>query len=120
METYETLSEAMISLKKTGYDQDFNLHADWIESSDSVVKLRPEEFHVDQVHRFEGMTNPDDSAVLYAISTSNGHRGLLVDAYGAYSEALSPVMIEKLRIDKYTDRAAEHRSAEKVKASVKK
>ncbi len=32
--------------------------------------------------------------------------------YGAYADALSPVMIEKLRIDKHTDRAAEHRSAE--------
>jgi len=118
METYETLSEAMISLKKSGYDQDFNLHSDWIESSDAIVKFKPEEFHVDQVHRFEGMTNPDDSAVLYAISTSKGVRGLIVDAYGAYADALSPVMIEKLRIDKHTDRSAEQRSAEKVKPQV--
>jgi hypothetical protein len=120
METYETLSEAMIALKKSGYDQDFNLHADWIETSDSIVKLRPEEFHIDKVYRFEGMTNPDDSAVLYAVSSSKGIRGLIVDAYGAYSDALSPVMIEKLKIDHHTDRAAEHRSAEKVKGSVKK
>jgi hypothetical protein len=115
MDTFETLSEAMIALKKSGYDQDFNLHSEWIESSGGLVKFKPEEFHIDEVHRFEGMTSPDDSAVLYAISTSRGMRGLLVDAYGAYADALSPIMIDKLRIDKHTDRSAEHRSAEKVK-----
>ena len=115
MDTFETLSEAMMALKKSGYSEDFNLHADWIESSGGLVKFKPEEFHVDEVHRFEGMTSPDDSAVLYAVSTSRGVRGLLVDAYGAYADALSPVMIEKLRIDKHTDRSAERRSADEVK-----
>ena len=119
MDTFETLSEAMIALKQSGYNVDFNIQSDRIESSDSKYKLKPEEFHVDEVHRFEGMTNPDDSAVLYAISSSKGVKGLLVDAYGAYSEAISPTMIDKLRIDANTDRSAEHRSAEKVKRSVK-
>ena len=119
MDTFDTLSEAMIALKGSGYNVDFNIHADRIESADAKYKFKPEEFHVDEVHRFEGMTNPDDSAVLYAISSSKGVKGLLVDAYGAYSEALSPTMINKLRIDGNTDRSAEHRSAEKVKKSVK-
>ena len=119
MDTFETLSEAMIALKKSGYNVDFNIHSDRIESSDAKYKIKPEEFHVDTVHRFEGMTSPDDSAILYAISTSKGLKGLLVDAYGAYSEALTPVMIEKLRIDSNTSTSAEHRSAEKVKKSVK-
>jgi len=119
MDTFDTLSEAMIALKRSGYNVDFNIQTDRIESSDAKYKFKPEEFHVDEVHRFEGMTNPDDSAVLYAISSSKGVKGLLVDAYGAYSEALSPTMINKLRIDGNTDRSAEHRSAEKVKKSVK-
>lgn len=119
MDTFDTLSEAMIDLKKSGYTVDFNVHSDRIESADAQFTLKPEEFHVDEVHRFEGMTSPDDSAVLYAISSSKGVKGLLVDAYGAYSEALSPTMIDKLRIDANTDRSAEHRSAEKVKRSVK-
>jgi hypothetical protein len=119
MDTFETLSEAMIALKKSGYDVDFNIHSDRIESSDAKYKLKPEEFHVDELHRFEGMTNPDDSAILYAISSSKGIKGLLVDAYGAYSDALTPTMINKLRVDANTDRSAEHRSAEKVKKSVK-
>jgi hypothetical protein len=36
-------------------------------------------------HRFEGMSDPDDSSVVYALEASNGLKGLLVDAYGAYA-----------------------------------
>jgi hypothetical protein len=116
MKTYETLSEAMIALKASGYKDDLKLGADSIECQSRNVRLRPEDFHVDQVHRFEGMTNPDDSAVMYAISSPKGVKGLLVDAYGAYAESISPAMIDKLRIDGRTGRVAEQRSAEEIKA----
>src|ERR1044071_6166465 len=99
MKTFETLSKAIQGLKKDGYEYDFNLHPDVIECSDKQQKFAPSEFHVDAVYRFEGMTNPDDSSVLYAISASAGLKGLLVDAYGAYAESLSPEMIKKLTID---------------------
>jgi len=103
MKTYETLSEAITGLKKNGYIHDFNLHPEWIECLPLQLVLGPSEFHVDEVHRFEGMTDPDDSAVLYAISSPTGAKGVIVDAYGAYSGSLSPTMIKKLRIDSKTD-----------------
>ena len=99
MKTYETLTEAMDSLKKRGYSEDFNLHHEWIECPKLDLRLKPEEFHVDEVHRFEGMNSPDDSEVLFAISSTAGHKGLLTDAYGVYAESLSTAMINKLRID---------------------
>ena len=95
--------EAMMALKARGYAEDFNLHADWIECPRMDIKLRPEEFHIDEVHRYEGMTSPDDSSVLYAISSTRGIKGLLVDAYGAYSESISREMINKLTIDARTE-----------------
>ncbi|HEY3403320.1 MAG TPA: phosphoribosylpyrophosphate synthetase [Ohtaekwangia sp.] len=100
MKTYETLSEAIRSLKSKGYDQDFNLHPEWIECTPLNLRLKPAEFHVDEVHRFEGMTNPDDSSVLYAVSSSSGLKGLLVDAYGAYAEGISQDMLARLKVDK--------------------
>ncbi len=101
MKTFETLSEAITDLKKRGYSGDFNLHPEWIECPPMNLKLKPTEFHVDEVHRFEGATDPDDSAVLYAIS-SNEIKGILVDAYGAYSGSLSNEMINRLKIDRDT------------------
>ncbi|MEO7991660.1 MAG: phosphoribosylpyrophosphate synthetase [Chryseolinea sp.] len=102
METFETLSQAITSLTAKGYNNDFNLHPDWIECAPLNVKFKPEEFHIDEVHRFEGMTNPDDSSVLYAISSTSGIKGLLVDAYGVYAESISKSMIDRLQIDKNT------------------
>lgn len=103
MKNFETLTEALADLKARGYVNDFNLHPEWIECAPLSVKLSPSAFHVDEFYRFEGMTNPDDSAILFAISSSDGLKGVLVDAYGAYSESLSPLMLTKLRVDKYTN-----------------
>ena len=74
MKTFETLSKAIQVLKKDGYEYDFNLHPDAIECVDLGKKFSPNEFHVDAVYRFEGMTDPDDSSVLYAISSTHGGR----------------------------------------------
>jgi hypothetical protein len=104
MKTFETLSEAIADLKKRGYVNDFNLHPEWIECPPLNLQLKPTEFHVDEVHRFEGMTNPDDSSILMAIQSTNGIKGLLVDAYGVYSDSLSAEMIKRLTIDGQTSR----------------
>lgn len=98
MRTYETLSQAISDLKMRDYTYDFNLHPDCIECRVLESHYQPEEFMVDEVYRFEGMTNPSDSAVLYAITAPNNIKGLLVDAYGTYSDPMNEEMIRKLRI----------------------
>jgi hypothetical protein len=102
MKSFETLQDAIRQLKRQGYENDFNLHPEWIECPPLNVKLGPEEFHVDEVYRFEGMNDPDDSAVLYAVSSRRGIKGLLVDAYGAYASSMSTEMIRRLTIDSKT------------------
>lgn len=102
MKAYETLTEAMKDLKSRGYSMDFNLCTEWIECQPLNLQLRPTEFHVDEVHRFEGMNNPDDSSILFAIRSSTGVKGMLIDAYGAYAETLSSEMIKRLTIDSNT------------------
>jgi hypothetical protein len=42
---------------------------------------------VDQVYRFDVMTDPGDQSVLYALhSKKTGAKGLIVNGYGIYSE----------------------------------
>jgi len=97
METYDTLSEAINSLQKRGYSSDFNLKQEHIECNALKLKLHPEDFEVDEVHRFEGMSSTDDNSILYAIHSKKGVKGLLVDAYGMYAENISEAMRLKLR-----------------------
>jgi hypothetical protein len=97
MKTYDTLSEAMNGLKADGYSYDLNMCLGHIECNSLKLKLHPEDFEVDKMYRFEGMSSTDDNSVLYAISSKRGIKGLLVDAYGVYAENISEAMRRKLR-----------------------
>ncbi|WP_242929592.1 phosphoribosylpyrophosphate synthetase [Pontibacter vulgaris] len=96
--SYDTLSEALNGLKKRGYTEDFNLKGDCIECPNLKLELKPEEFKVDEVHRFEGMSYPGDNSVVYALSSKDQNvKGVLVDAYGDYADAITPELAQKLR-----------------------
>lgn len=97
MKDYGTLSQAINKLKlEEGYEHDFNLLDEEIELKAEKETFGVEEFDVDKVLRFEGMSNPDDNAILYAITTSKGYKGVLVDGYGISSGQVSKEMIKKL------------------------
>lgn len=99
MNNYDTLSEAINDLQKRGYTYDFNLTPECLECPSQKIKIYPEHFEVDEIYRFEGMSSTDDNSILYAISSKNGIKGLLVDAYGVYSESLNEEMIHKLKMN---------------------
>ena len=98
MTAYDTLSEAVNDLQSKGYTNDFKIKFDCLECEGVERSYRPEHFEVDGFHRFEGMTDPDDSSVLYAITADDGRKGLLIDAYGVYSDPVSIEMIDKFRM----------------------
>src|SRR5690606_13202246 len=94
---YDTLSEATTALHKKGYTLDFNLKPEAIACKELNKIYEPEDFHIDEFHRFEGMSNPDDMSVVYAVTTVDGKKGMLIDAYGTYS-TLSTKMVQKMKI----------------------
>lgn len=98
MKNYRTLSEATNDLRQRGYTEDLNIKPSCIECPSYNLRLHPEDFTIDEFYRFEGMTNPSDNSIVYAISSRDGRKGVLVDAYGIYSESLSEDMVKKLRI----------------------
>jgi hypothetical protein len=99
MNTYGTLSETMNELRREGYTEDFNLQQNCLECRNGQFKVFANEFKVDKYYRFEGASNPSDSAILYAISSNDKMvKGLLVNAYGIYSDEITDEMIGKLDV----------------------
>lgn len=97
MKDYGTLSQAINKLKlEEGYEYDFNLLDEEIEIKSENETYKIHDFNVDKVLRFEGASNPDDNAILYAITTENGKKGVLVDGYGISSGQISKAMLDKL------------------------
>lgn len=98
MESYDTLSQAIQALKNRGFTHDFNLEASCISSKELKARFGADRFNVVEVYRFEGMSSTGDASILFAIETDSGLKGTLVDAFGTYSEALTPEILAKLHM----------------------
>jgi hypothetical protein len=94
MYVYETMSMAISELKARGYTLDFNLEENCIICNEE--KFHPEDFEINEVYRFEGYTDPADEAVVYAIESKTGLKGILINAYGIYADGMSDEMIKKI------------------------
>lgn len=96
-ESYGTMVETIEGLKKEGYTLDFNIQEDCIICHANKTVLSPDDFEIDKVYRFEGPSNPDDAAILYAISSpKHNAKGVLVNGYGIYSDPVSDELMSKL------------------------
>jgi hypothetical protein len=101
MKVYETLSQAISDLIKRGYTFNFNIKNDCIACVENSINLQPDEFEIDEVHRFQEMSDVDNESILYAISsTQNNVKGLLVNAYGIYADTASTALVAKLSLTK--------------------
>ena len=94
MYTYDTMSAAVNGLKQRGFTLDFNLAENCLVCHED--KFDPEDFEIVEIYRFEGPTDPADEAVVYAIESNKGHKGVLVNGYGISSDPLSSEMAKKL------------------------
>ena len=98
MFTYDTVTAAVNGLKQRGYTLDFNLEADRIHCPKTPLSLRPDEFEISEVYRFEGDSDPADEAIVYAIESIHGQRGVLVNGFGISADEVGEEMVKKLAI----------------------
>lgn len=98
MFVYDTLSEAVTGLKQRGYALDFNLEENCLVCQGNRFDIN--NFEITEVHRFEGETDPSDEAVIYAIESTDGQKGVLVTGYGISAEGMSAEMVKKLNIER--------------------
>lgn len=85
-ENMTTLSQVMERLKERGVHREFRMNENCemkFENSDKNYK--PADLTILKTYRFEGDSNPDDSAVLYLVKDTSGNMGMIIDSYGADS-----------------------------------
>ena len=99
MEPMTTLSEILEKLKQEGYTTDFNLKHNCLECAENSLQVHPEDFVVDRIFRFEGDSNPEDEAIVYAISSEKyGLKGTLVNSYGTYTDDITNELVHALKM----------------------
>jgi hypothetical protein len=98
MQTYDTVSDAVNGLRERGYTIDFNLEANQIHCPGESLALAPADFEITEFYRFEGNSDPDDEAIVYAVESRSGAKGLLVTGFGISAEGIGEDMVQKLKI----------------------
>jgi hypothetical protein len=110
MEPYErvnlkTLASCMNTLQADGFKENFMIKDGAMKALDTGKSYSPSEVKILNFYRFEGESDPADNAILYALETNDGIRGLLSDAYGPYADVkVSKFMTEVEDIMKKTNR----------------
>jgi len=84
-----TLSEVMAQRSREGFTEHFAVRGDQLLGLDSGTRFDADEVVIRGFDRFEGVSDPDDEEIVYAIETVTGLRGTLTDAFGVYA---SPVI----------------------------
>jgi len=97
MPSYSTLSEAVNDLQRRGYSDDLQLGGHCVVCNVKGKSLDPADFHIDEFHRFEGDSNPEDQSIVYAISSEkHGVKGVLVNGYGPEASSMTQELVQKL------------------------
>lgn len=90
-----TLSEVINRLALQGYTIDFNVKND---KAANPLMISPEMFVIDKYYRFEGASDPEDEAIVYAISSvDTALKGVFVSGYGISSTAEDEEIIRNLK-----------------------
>src|SRR5688572_23572949 len=82
--TMETVSEALARLESAGFRDSFRAERGGLWALAAERFFAPESLVVEEVRRFEGESDPDDMAVVFALRSDAGDvRGTFTTEYGA-------------------------------------
>ena len=93
----ETLSQALERLAAAGYDQAFRAEEGGLRAVEIDCLHEPEALVVEDIVRFEGASDPEEQAALFALRCdAHGTRGTYVVAYGPSMDSLDVEMTRRL------------------------
>jgi hypothetical protein len=94
------MEKCLNKLESEGYTDQYKVEKGKLCDLTNKKKYKAKDVKAVNFYRFEGNSNPDDMSILYAIETSDGRKGTLVDAYGFYSDDETGEFINQIEINK--------------------
>jgi len=80
-----TMTEAIRDLQSRGFTANFAFLNRRFRDVDSGRTFSPDELAIVEHHRYEGVSDPDDMSIVYAIESRDGAKGTVTDAFGTYA-----------------------------------
>jgi hypothetical protein len=95
---YATLAGALEELARRGFTERFQAVDGGVRALGRAETMKSKDLVIREYYRFEGISDPDDMAILYAMESVNGVRGTLADAFGVYSDPRITAALENVPI----------------------
>src|SRR5262245_46077399 len=94
-----TPSEVMTLRAREGFTEHFAVRDDHLFGLDGGTSFDANEVVIRGFDRFEGVSDPDDEEIVYAIETVTGLRGTLTDAFGVYASPVIGAFMGRVRFE---------------------
>ena len=94
-----TLSEVMAQRACEGFTEHFAVRDDHLLGLESGTRFDADQVVIRGFDRFEGVSDPDDEEIVYAIETVTGLRGTLADAFGVYASPVVGAFMGRVAFD---------------------
>lgn len=92
-----SLSQTVDDLTARGWDKEFTAgDSGMIRCGLCGDVIPPMDVQIDSVHRFEGASDPDDEAAVFALTCHCGCRGVYIVAYGPSMSSEDADVVTKL------------------------
>jgi hypothetical protein len=93
-----TVSEAIDRLARRGFTGHFAVQGDRLRDLVSGRLFDATDVVIRDFYRFEGISDPDDMSIVYAIESLSGVRGTLTDAFGVYANPTVGLFVGRVAI----------------------
>jgi hypothetical protein len=74
-------------LESNGFTTTYIMDQQKLKNVETSERFRPNQVKIVEEARYEGMSDPSDMSILYAIETTDGNRGVILTPYGPSADS---------------------------------
>ena len=93
-----TVGAQLEDLERRGFGANLGVVGESVQVLDQGRTFKAEELAIREYFRFEGVSDPGDMSIVYAIESRDGTRGVLVDAFGVYANPAVGAALRDVKI----------------------